>query len=577
VRIKFKWCSILLTGLVVLLAGLVMGCPPEPQAEPPAIDANPLSFSFDAQQGETTLLTDTLQISNSGDGTLDWAVSDDADWLTLSPASGSSTGERNKVTVSVDINSLDAGNYTANITISASGASNSPQTIAVKLSIVLCETLSVHFIDVGQGDAILIDYDTYEMLIDGGRWDDCAHYIPSYVDGALEVMVATHPDADHIGGLGNVLDAFDVKDIWLNGDTASTQTYTDFMAKVNAEGAQVHQAQRGDKISLSTLTFDVLHPTLPLSSDKNENSIVLVLSFGQVDFLFTGDAESGAEGSMIAANLIDDIDILKVAHHGSKYSSTASFLEAAWPEIAIYSAGANNPYGHPAPETITRLCDIGATIYGTDVNGTIIVTTDGTTYNVHPSNDIPPVPTTHNLTISVNGQGTTNPGPGTYAYDEGSQESIIALPASGWKFDYWGGDASGTVSTVVITMDSDKDVTAYFKETDVGSNVQITYIFYDGLVYRVESDEYVEIKNLGDIPQDLEGWVLKDVSEGYPSFTFPSYTLDPNKSIRVYTNEYHPEWGGFSFGYGKAIWNNKSPDTAALFNAQDQEVSRRSY
>jgi len=242
--------------------------------------------------------------------------------------------------------------------------------------------LVIHFIDVGQGDAILIDYGTNEMLIDGGRWGDCADYIPSYIDGALEVMVATHPDADHIGGLGNVLDAFDVKDIWLNGDTASTQTYMDFMAKVNEEGAQVHQAQRGDQISLSTLTFDVLHPTLPLGSDRNENSIVLGLPFGQVDFLFTGDAESGAEASMIAAGLIDDIDILKVSHHGSKYSSTASFLNAAQPEIAIYSAGANNPYGHPAPETITRLCDIGATIYGTDVHGTILVTTNGTTYNV---------------------------------------------------------------------------------------------------------------------------------------------------------------------------------------------------
>ncbi|GAI43883.1 unnamed protein product, partial [marine sediment metagenome] len=108
-------------------------------------------------------------------------------------------------------------------------------------------------------------------------------------------------------------------------------------------------------------------------------------------------------------------------------------------------------------------------------------------------------------------------------------------------------------------------------------NVQITYIFYDGLVPRVESDEYVEITNLGDTPKDLEGWVLKDIDEGYPSFTFPSYVLAPGESIRVYTNEVHPEWGGFSFGYGSAIWNNKDPDIAALYNAQGQEVSRKSY
>ena len=109
------------------------------------------------------------------------------------------------------------------------------------------------------------------------------------------------------------------------------------------------------------------------------------------------------------------------------------------------------------------------------------------------------------------------------------------------------------------------------------SGVQITYIFYDGLVFRAETDEYVEITNLGDQPQDLAGWMLEDISEGYPSFIFPSYILAPGKSIRVYTNEYHPEWGGFSFEYGRAIWNNSEPDVAVLYDKQGKEVSRRSY
>ncbi len=109
------------------------------------------------------------------------------------------------------------------------------------------------------------------------------------------------------------------------------------------------------------------------------------------------------------------------------------------------------------------------------------------------------------------------------------------------------------------------------------SDVQITYIFHDGLVFRTESDEYVEITNLGDQAQDLAGWMLKDISEGYPSFTFPSYILAPGKSIRVYTNEYHPEWGGFNFEYGRAIWNNSEPDIAVLYNNQEEEVSRKSY
>ncbi len=108
-------------------------------------------------------------------------------------------------------------------------------------------------------------------------------------------------------------------------------------------------------------------------------------------------------------------------------------------------------------------------------------------------------------------------------------------------------------------------------------NVEITGIFYDGLVPNVESDEYVEIANFGDESQELTGCVLVDISDGYPSFTFPSYILAPGKSIRVYTNEYHPEWGGFSFEYPQAIWNNSEPDVAVLYDNQGREVSRMSY
>ncbi len=109
------------------------------------------------------------------------------------------------------------------------------------------------------------------------------------------------------------------------------------------------------------------------------------------------------------------------------------------------------------------------------------------------------------------------------------------------------------------------------------SDIQITYIFYDGLVFQAETDEYVEITNLGDQPQDLAEWELRDISEGYPSFIFPSYILAPSESIRVYTNECHPEWGGFSFEYGRAIWNNIVPDVAVLYDKQGKEVSQKSY
>lgn len=108
-------------------------------------------------------------------------------------------------------------------------------------------------------------------------------------------------------------------------------------------------------------------------------------------------------------------------------------------------------------------------------------------------------------------------------------------------------------------------------------NVQITAIFHDGQVPNVESDEYVEITNVGDQPQDLGGCILIDISDGYPSLIFPSYILAPGESVRVYTNEYHPEWGGFSFESSTAVWNNSEPDTAELRDNQGNILSQMSY
>jgi len=109
------------------------------------------------------------------------------------------------------------------------------------------------------------------------------------------------------------------------------------------------------------------------------------------------------------------------------------------------------------------------------------------------------------------------------------------------------------------------------------AGVQITCIFYDGSVPRAEPEKYVEITNLGDQPQVLAGWELQDISGGYPSFTFPSYILASSESIRVYTDEYHPEWEEFSSEYDRVIWSNSKPDIATLYNREGKEVSRKSY
>jgi competence protein ComEC len=243
--------------------------------------------------------------------------------------------------------------------------------------------LQVRFIDVGQGDAILIDLGATEVLIDAGeKSPGVTDYIEDFVDGHLEAIVATHPHADHIGGLIEVLDEFDVDNVWFNGDEATSKTYTDFMAEANDEGTQMHEARRGDTIVAGTLTFHVLNPIDPLFDNTNDNSIVLSLTYGTIDFLFEGDAEIDAEASMISAGILSDIDILKVGHHCSRTASSPAFLNIIKPEVAVYMAGVGNTYGHPHIESIDALHNIGATIYGTDTLGTIVITTNGTSYTI---------------------------------------------------------------------------------------------------------------------------------------------------------------------------------------------------
>jgi beta-lactamase superfamily II metal-dependent hydrolase len=163
------------------------------------------------------------------------------------------------------------------------------------------------------------------------------------------------------------------------------------MTAVQSEGAEVRIGKRGDQITASELTFIILNP-VALDGTANNNSIVLSLSYGEVDFLFTGDAEQEAEASMLSAGIVPDVEILKVGHHGSKTSSSHSFLSLAQPEVAVYMAGEGNRYGHPHEETITALSEFEVKIYGSDIHGTIVINTDGITYTLQLENQAPHVP-----------------------------------------------------------------------------------------------------------------------------------------------------------------------------------------
>jgi competence protein ComEC len=253
--------------------------------------------------------------------------------------------------------------------------------------------LRVHFVDVGQGDCILIQTpDGMTMLIDGG-WDDgkAFAYLESQAITEVDVMVASHPHADHIGGLIDVMRAVPVGEIWTSGAVHTTDTFEIFLDTIAAERIPYYEVEPGTTIRLGDLQLVVLYGN-PTAPDLNDASLVLQLHYGSVSFLFTDDAGASAEIAMLRT-VRDQLPstILKVGHHGSYTSSGPDFLAAVQPDVAVYSAGADNPYGHPHPVTIDNLMAVGAIIYGTDIHGTVVVSTDGETYNVQTTRDAPPV------------------------------------------------------------------------------------------------------------------------------------------------------------------------------------------
>ncbi len=236
----------------------------------------------------------------------------------------------------------------------------------------------VHFIDVGQGDATLIDCGTTEVLIDGGPKDAgplVVNYLKPYVDGKLEVLIATHPDADHIGGLASVLSAYDVGEVIDSGYPGTSWAYRSYWEAARAEGGCTVSFDSDRTISLGDNCSLIVIETGDDWDNANDSSVVCRLDCGSVRVLLTGDMSRDVEQARL--RLFGDVTVLKAGHHGSASSTCREFLDVVRPEYAVISYGKGNDYHHPAPSALRRLLNCGATVYGTGKSGTVVLATDG--------------------------------------------------------------------------------------------------------------------------------------------------------------------------------------------------------
>ncbi|QKE71328.1 MBL fold metallo-hydrolase [Arthrobacter citreus] len=244
------------------------------------------------------------------------------------------------------------------------------------------KNLNVHFIDVGQGDAIYIKTPNGDdIVIDGGnkaKGDIVVDYLKKQKVKDIEVMISTHPDADHVGGLDEVLEAFKVKSVYAPNVSNNTQAFKQFLTAVKNEKLKIKPVTAGFKLDLKGVSAEFVGPVKSYSkSDLNDWSAVLKLVYNKNSFLFTGDAESKSEQDMIKSKKDLKVDVLKVGHHGAKTSSSQAFLDKVKPKFAVIGVGANNRYGHPTNDTLNRLKKYKTKVYRTDKNGSVVVTSDG--------------------------------------------------------------------------------------------------------------------------------------------------------------------------------------------------------
>jgi beta-lactamase superfamily II metal-dependent hydrolase len=282
---------------------------------------------------------------------------------------------------------------------------------ALASSASAAENLTAHFIDVGQGDSILLQFNGKSILIDGGPAEmgsRLKEYLRSQNISHLDLLILTHPHDDHIGGLVAVLEDFPVKRPWTTAKNDSSLIYKRFRALMEKKNISYSLAYAGQEIDLDpALKIEVLWPpqggvsggenlsrnaamknpwesivVRAISGDMNQNSLVLRISYGWISLLLMGDADTVVENSLVSSGFNLSSQILKVGHHGGTSASRSEFLEKVRPAVSVISVGEGNLYGYPTKRTLDALQAVGSRVYRTDTCGDIEIITDGRNYSL---------------------------------------------------------------------------------------------------------------------------------------------------------------------------------------------------
>jgi competence protein ComEC len=421
-------------------------------------------------------------------------------------------------------------------------------------------TLTVRFLAVGQGDATLVVSPAGEtMLVDTGDYADDGRYVLDALErhgiDRIDHLVTTHADADHVGGHAAVIEHLETEGegvgaVYDPGIVASTRTYEAYLDAVERHDVPLYRTRAGDDLPLAGVETAVLAPPEEALAgrDRNENSLVLRLAYGERSVLLTGDVEAAAEGWLL--DRYDgalDATVLKVGHHGSSSSTSDAFLGAVSPAVAVVSSAYDSEYGHPHEEVLARLADRSVPTFWTGTHGDVVVRTDGRRLTVATQRAAPTDAT------ALRSGGAADP----------ESSAAVAPRLSVGASVGGGGGGGGAPSTAADTAPDDPALRVVEVNADAagpdGENL---------------NDEYVVFENAGDDPLDLAGWTVSD--EAGHEYTFGDVTLAPGDRLTLHTGTGTDTATDVYWGSEAPYWNNDG-DTVRVETANGSRVLTEPY